>query len=121
MRKQYYLDKVGDRISQLAIKQYSGDYVIMGKFGMIENIGSQASPYWDIWVTGVHLGKTLSTKRVNKVVSSIKSLATGIDTTFNNEATAHCLDENNISALAVLLGARKKMKLTESQLANLKR
>lgn len=113
MNKQQIYDACEGKISQTSIKQYSGDYVIMGKYGMIENMGE----YWDIWVTGVHLGKTLSTKRVKSVLSAIKSLCRGIDTAFNNEMTAHCMDDSAIPELAIHLGARRKRQISEKQKA----
>ena len=117
--QQYYYDACEGKISKKSIVQYSGDWVIMGKYGMIENLGSKTSPEWDIWVTGVHHAKVLSTKRVKSVLSSLKPYVKCVDTHFNNEATALCTSENSIALVARVLGARKKRELSAESLAKL--
>ena len=58
-RKQLY-EAMGGRISKTSIGEYSNDIVILGKFGIV----SWMDDYWDIWITGVHHEKELSSKKV---------------------------------------------------------
>ena len=115
MKKQELYDVCQGQISMLAMKEYSGANVISGKFGMIEKVGD----FYDIWVTGVHLGKELSMKRVRLVGAALKPLCHSFDTAFNNELTCLAKDENDLGALAKIIGARKKRRMSQSQLDNL--
>jgi len=84
-----------------SIREYSDEYQILGKFGMVSWLG-----YWDIWITG--LDKELSSRRVKHLCERIKPLAKSIDTRLTCEATAVALGNEEAYQIAVLLGARKK-------------
>ena len=87
-----------------SIGEYSDEYQILGKFGMVSWMGD----YWDVWITGIHLDKELSSKKVKHLCECIKDLAKSIDTGFTGEATAVAKGNEEAYQLAVLLGARKK-------------
>jgi hypothetical protein len=115
MTKDEIYDACQGKISKTSIKQYSGDWVISGKYGMIENLGNLNSPHWVVWITGVHLDKILPTITINTVLSKIKSMVKSVDTTYNGEATCVCTDENQLGDLAILLGARRKRQISAEQ------
>ena len=119
MNKEELYDACQGKVSKTSFKEYSGSMVISGKYGMIENLGDLTSPCWDIWVTGVHLGKELSTNRINLLASALKPHVKRLDLTYNRELTCVCTDENKIGDLALLIGARKKMKMSPERLAKL--
>ncbi len=116
MNKKQLYDAMGGRISMSSIGKYSDEIVILGKFGMI----SWMDDYWDIWVTGVHLDKELSSKKVFYLCSAIKPLVKTLDTELNCEAVAMVQDNEAAFLCAVLLGARRKRNSSPKQLANLK-
>jgi len=86
-----------------SIAEYSDEYQILGKFGMVSWLG-----YWDVWITGIHLDKELSSKKVRHLCERIKPLAKSIDTAFTGEATAVAKGNEEAYQIAVLFGARKK-------------
>ena len=59
-----------------SIREYSGEFQILGKYGMV----SWMDDYWDVWVTGVHLDKELSTRKVKHLAEAIGPLAKSLDT-----------------------------------------
>ena len=96
-----------------SIGEYSDDIVILGKFGII----SWMDDYWDIWITGVHRGKELSSKKVFYQCEAIKPLVKTLDTGLNCEAVGVALGNEEAYQIAVLLGARKKRVDTPETLA----
>jgi len=86
-----------------SIREYSDEYQILGKYGMVSWMG-----YWDIWITGIHLDKELSSRRVKHLCERIKPLAKSIDTGLTREATGVVPGNEEAYLCAVLLGARKK-------------
>ena len=95
-----------------SIGEYSGEYQILGKFGMVSWLGC-----WDIWITGIHLGKELSSKKVKHLAEALKPLAKSIDTGLTCEATAVAKGNEEAYQIAVLLGARKKRMDTPETIA----
>ena len=104
MTKKELYEAMGGRISMSSIAEYSGEYQILGKYGMVSWMGD----YWDVWVTGIHLDKELSSRRVKHLAEAIKPLAKLIDTGLTGEATAVAKGDEEAYQIAVLLGARKK-------------
>ena len=104
MTKKELYEAMGDRISMSSIGEYSDEYQILGKYGMV----SWMDDYWDIWITGVHLDKELSSRRVKHLCERIKPLAKSIDTGLTCEATGVVQGNEEAYLCAVLLGARKK-------------
>jgi hypothetical protein len=113
MTKKEIYEAMDGRISMASIGEYSGEYQILGKFGMVSWMGD----YWDVWITGVHLDKELSSRRVKQLCERIKPLAKSIDTGFTGEATAIVPGNEEAYLCAVLLGARKKRVDTPETLA----
>ena len=95
---------------------YSGEFVILGKFGIV----SWMDDYWDIWITGIHHGKELSSKKVNYLCAAIKSLAKTLDTRLTCEAIGVCTSNESAYQIALLLGARKKRQDSPATLARLR-
>ncbi len=87
-----------------SIREYSDEFQIIGKFGMVSWMGD----YWDVWITGVHHGIELSSRRVKHLCERIKPLAKSIDTGLTCEATGVAKGNEEAYLCAVLLGARKK-------------
>ncbi len=87
-----------------SIGEYSDEYQILGKYCMVSWMGD----YWDVWITGIHLDKELSSRRVKHLCERIKPLAKSIDTGLTCEATAVAKGNEEAYQIAVLLGARKK-------------
>ncbi len=54
MTKKEIYEAMGGRISMSSIGEYSDEYQILGKYGMV----SWMDGYWDVWING--LGKDLS-------------------------------------------------------------
>ena len=104
MTKNELYEAMGGRISMSSIREYSDEYQILGKFGMV----SWMDDYWDIWITGVHLDKELSSRRVKHLCERIEPLAKSIDTGLTHEATGVVQGNEEAYLCAVLLGARKK-------------
>ena len=117
MNKKQHYDAMGGRISMTSIGVYSNEIVILGKFGII----SWMDEYWDIWITGVHHKKELSSKKVFYLCSAIKPLVKTLDTELNCEAIGVAQGNEAAFLCAVLLGARKKRNSSPKQLANLKK
>ena len=103
MTKKEIYAAMGGRISMSSIREYSDEYQILGKFGMVSWMD-----YWGIWITGVHLDKELSSRRVKHLCERIKPLAKSIDTGLTCEATGVVLGNEEAYLCAILLGARKK-------------
>ena len=104
MNKKEIYEAMGGRISMSSIREYSDEFQILGKYGMVSWMGD----YWDVWITGVHLDKELSSRRVKHLCERIKPLAKSIDTGLTGEATAVAKGDEEACQIAVLLGARKK-------------
>ena len=96
-----------------SIGEYSDEYQILGKYGMV----SWLDDYWDVWITGVHLDKELSSRKVKHLAEAIKPLAKSIDTKLYCEAIAVVPGNEEAYQCAVLLGARKRRKDTPETLA----
>jgi len=106
MNKNELYNAMGGRISITSIKEYSGTYQIIGKFGMIEWMDD----YWDVWITGFHKNKELGTGKVNNLCQSIFD-SVGIKMEkLNREAQGMIKDNEGAFLIAVLLGARRKRK-----------
>ena len=112
MTKKELYEAMGGRISMSSIGEYSDEFQILGKYGMVSWMG-----YWDVWITGIHLGKELSSRRVKHLCERIKPLAKSIDTAFTGEATAVAKGNEEAYQIAVLLGARKRRVDTPETLA----
>ncbi len=116
MNKKQLYNAMGSRISMSSIGEYSGEIVILGKYGIV----SWMDDYWDIWITGVHHRKELSSKKVFYLCSAIKPLVKTLDTGLTCEAIGMCTYNDAAYQIAVILGARKKRNSSPKQLANLK-
>jgi len=104
MTKKEIYEAMGGRISMVSIGEFADEIQILGKCGMVSWMGD----YWDIWITGVHLDKEVSSRKVKHLAEAIKPLAKSIDTRFTGEATAVALGNDEAYQCAVLLGARKR-------------
>ena len=104
MTKKEIYTAMGGRISMSSIREYSDEHQILGKFGMVSWMGD----YWDVWITGVHLDKELSSRKVKHLCERIKPLAKSIDTKLYCEAIAVVTGNEEAYQCAVLLGARKR-------------
>ena len=88
----------------VSIGEFADEIQILGKYGMVSWMGD----YWDVWITGIHHGIELSSRRVKHLCERLKPLAKSIDTGLTREATAVVLGNEEAYLCAVLLGARKK-------------
>ncbi len=113
MTKKEIYAAMGGRISMVSIGEYSDEYQILGKYGMVSWMGD----YWDVWITGLHHGIELSSRKVKHLAEAIKPLAKSIDTAFTGEATAVVPGNEEAYLCAVLLGARKRRVDTPETLA----
>ena len=114
--KQEYFDAMKGRISKTSIREYSDEFVIQGKFGMVAWVG-----YWDVWITGVHVGKELTQRKVNSLSRRIKEAAGTVFQELTGEAVGMAPDAEAAYLSAVLLGARKKRRVSDATLANLRK
>jgi len=114
--KQFLFDAMKGRISMSAIKEYSDENVIFGKFGIVSWMGD----YWDIWITGVHQGKELGARKVNNLVSALPACVGEVDRKLKREATTLVRDDETAFQIAVLLGARKKRQVSPEELERLR-
>jgi len=115
--KQELFDAMKGRISMTAIQEYSGEFQIIGKFGMVSWMGE----YWDVYITGVHQKKELSQRKVNNLVSAISD-SVGIDfMNASQESWGMVKDDEGAFLSAVLLGARRKRKDSTETLARLRK
>jgi len=106
MTKQELYNAMGGRISMTSIKEYSDEYQIIGKFGMV----SWMDTYWDIWVTAHHKNKQLGTGKLNNLCRAIFD-SVGIQCEkLTREAIGQVKDDEGAFICAVLLGARRKRK-----------
>ncbi len=113
MTKKELYEAMGGRISMSSIREYSDEFQILGKFGMVSWMGD----YWDVWITGVHLDKELSSRKVKHLAEAIKPLAKSIDTKLDCEAIAVAKGDEEAYLCAVLLEARKRRVDTPETLA----
>jgi hypothetical protein len=116
MTKQELFNLMKGRISMSSIREYSGEYVLFGKFGIVSFMGD----YWDIWVTGVHRGKDLSQRKVNSLSRRISASATCEFQELTGESEARVPDSEGAYIAAVLLGVRRKRKASVKQLEALR-
>jgi len=112
MTKKELYEAMDGRISMSSIGEYSDEYQILGKYGMVSWMG-----YWDIWITGVHLDKELSSRKVKHLAEALGPLAKSVDTKLYCEAIAVVTGNEEAYLCAVLLGARKRRKDTPETLA----
>lgn len=117
MTKQELFDAMKGRISITAIQEYSDEYVIYGKFGMV----SWLDGVWDIWITGVHHGKELSQRKVNSLARRINERVKVDFQELTGESCGNVPDAEGAYISAVLLGARRKRKSSINSLANLRK
>ena len=113
MTKKQLYEAMDGRNSMASIGKYSDEYQILGKYGMVSWMGD----YWDVWITGLHHGIELSSRKVKHLAEAIKPLAKSVDTAFTGEATAVVPGNEEAYLCAVLLGARKRRKDTPETLA----
>ena len=113
MTKKELYEAMGGRISMSSIAEYSGEYQILGKFGMV----SWMDVYWDVWITGIHHGIELSSRKVKHLAEALGPLAKSVDTKLYCEAIAVVTGNEEAYLCAVLLGARKRRKDTPETLA----
>jgi len=97
----------------VSIGKFEDESQILGKFGMV----SWKDGYWDVWITGIHHGIELSSRKVKHLAEAIGPLAKSIDTAFTGEATAIVLGNEEAYQIAILLGARKRRIDTPETLA----
>ncbi len=97
----------------VSIGKFEDEIQILGKYGMVSWMGD----YWDVWITGVHLDKELSSRKVKLLCEALKPLAKSIDTGFTGEAVAIVPGNEEAYLCAVLLGARKRRVDTPETLA----
>jgi len=113
MTKKELYEAMGGRISMSSIAEYSGEYQILGKFGMV----SWMDVYWDVWITGIHHGIELSSRKVKHLAEALGPLAKSVDTKLYCEAIAVVAGNEEAYQCAVLLGARKRRVDTPETLA----
>ena len=73
--------------------------------------------YWDVWITNIHSGIELSSRKVKHLVKALGHLAKSVDTKLYCEAIAVVPGNEEAYQCAVLLGARKRRKDTPETLA----
>ncbi len=116
MNKIQLYEAMDGRISMSSIGEYSNDIVILGKYGIV----SWMDDYWDIWITGIHHQKELSSKKVFYLCTAVKPLVKTLDTELTCEAIGMCTSADAAYQIAVTLGARKRRNSSSKQLANLR-
>ena len=116
MNKQQIYDAMGGRISMSAIGEYSGEYQILGKFGMVSWMGD----YWDVWITGIHKGKELSQRKVKSLCRQIGDCTRSDFHELTREATTIVDTNEKAYLVACILGARKKRQYSPESLDKLK-
>jgi len=104
---------MGGRISMVSIGKFEDEIQILGKYGMVSWMGD----YWDVWITNIHSGVELSSKKVKHLAMAIGPLAKSVDTKLYCEAIAVVTGNEEAYQCAVLLGARKRRKDTPETLA----
>jgi len=113
MNKKEIYTAMGGRISMVSIGKFEGEIQILGKYGMVSWMGD----YWDVWITGIHSGVELSSRKVKHLAEAIEPLAKSVDTKLYCEAIAVVTGNEEAYQCAVLLGARKRRKDTPETLA----
>ncbi len=116
MNKQQIYDAMGERISMSAISEFSGEYQILGKFGMVCWMGD----FWDVWITGVHRGKELSQRKVNSLCRQIRDCTRSDSQELTGEAYAIVDTNEQAFLVACILGARKKRQYSPESLEKLR-
>ena len=116
MNKQQIYDAMGGRISMASINEYSGEFVITGKYGIV----SWMDDYWDIWITAIHHEKELTSRKVFYLCTAVKPLVKTLDTELTCEAIGMCTSADAAYQIAAILGARKRRNSSSKQLANLR-
>ena len=84
MTKKELYEAMDGRISMVSIGKFEDEIQILGKYGMVSWMGD----YWDVWITGLHHGIELSSRKVKHLAEAIGPLAKSIDTVFTGEAVA---------------------------------
>ncbi len=113
MTKKEIYTAMGGRISMVSIGEFEDEYQILGKYGMVSWMGD----YLDVWITNIHSGVELSSKKVKHLAEAIGPLVKSIDTKLYCEAIAVAKGNEEAYLCAVLLGARKRRKDTPETLA----
>ncbi len=116
MTKKEIYEAMDGRISMVSIGEFADEIQILGKYGMVSWMGD----YWDVWITGLHHGIELSSRKVKHLCSAIKNLVKTLGTDLNCEAIGMCTCNESAYQIAILSGARKKRISSPNQLANLK-
>ena len=97
----------------VSIGKFEDEIQILGKYGMVSWMGD----YWDVWITNIHSGVELSSKKVKHLARAIGPLAKSVDTKLYCEAIAVVTGNEEAYQCAVLLGARKRRVDTPETLA----
>ena len=113
MTKKELYEAMDGRISMSSIGEYSDEYQILGKYGMVSWMGD----YWDVWITGIHHGIELPSRKVKHLAKALGPLAKSVDTKLYCEAIAVVPDNEEAYLCAILLGARKRRVDTPETLA----
>ncbi len=111
-KKEIYM-AMGGRISMVSIGKFEDDSQILGKYGMVSWMGD----YWDVWITNIHSGVELSSKKVKHLAKAMGPLVKSIDTKLYCEAIAVVTGNEEAYQCAILLGARKRRVDTPETLA----
>ncbi len=113
MTKKEIYEAMGGKISMVSIGEFEDENQIVGKYGMVSWMGD----YWDVWITGIHLDKELSSRRVKHLAEALGPLAKSVDTKLYCEAIAVVTGNEEAYQCAILLGARKRRIDTPETLA----
>lgn len=118
MNKREIMDAMKDRISASNIIRYSGEWVIGCKFGIVSPTDNGQ---WDIFITGVHNGTTITTRKLRSLISTIFSQVGTDFEELTGEAEGLALDNEEAFLNAILLGARRKRKVSHKSLIQLRK
>ena len=99
-----------------SIGEYSGEYQILGKYGMV----SWMDDYWDVWITGIHHGKELSQRKVKSLCRQIGDRVKCDFPELTGEANTIVDTHEQAYLVACILGARKKRQLSLESLEKLR-
>jgi len=97
----------------VSIGKFEDEFQILGKYGMV----SWMDGYWDVWITGIHHGIELSSRKVKHLAKALGPLAKSVDTKLHCEAIAVVKGNEEAYLCAILLGARKRRVDTPETLA----
>ena len=99
-----------------SIGVYSGEYQILGKFGLV----SWMDDYLDVWITGIHKSKKLSQRKVNSLCRQLGDCVKCDFQQLTGEATTIVGTHEQAYLVACILGARKKRQLSPESMEKLR-